>query len=82
MIIPFVDWVIYYMFRGWKYTEDLHLGIGGDDAVASGGEFAEYDQAALGHDVYIMPIRAQYAMKLMSDVPLNNFPNENECSKK
>lgn len=75
MIIPFADWVIYHMYRGWKFTKDLHLGEGEKDASAAD----KYDSAALNDKVYIIPIPAHYAMKMHSDAKLDNFPSSNEC---
>lgn len=75
MIIPFADWVFYYMYRGWKFTKDLHLGEGEKDA--GGGD--KYDNAAVNDKVYIIPLRVQYATKLHSDVPLNHLPSANNC---
>lgn len=77
MIIPFADWVIYHMYRGWKFTKDLHLGEGEKDATAAN----EYDSAAINDKVYIIPIPAQYAMKLHSDAPLDNFPSKKAAKK-
>jgi hypothetical protein len=73
MIIPFADWVIFRMWKGWAITEELHLGEGGFS-----WDFDRYTMAQSA-GVHILPIRAQYAMKLQSDVPLDNFPTSSEC---
>jgi len=75
LIIPFADWVIYRMWKGREITEDLHLDMGGRGPSFS---FDRYDMAAMA-GVHIIPIRAQYAMKLHSDVPIDRFPGSNSC---
>jgi len=75
LIIPFADWVIYRMWKGKEISEDLHLDMGGRPPAVS---FDKYEMAAMS-GVHIIPIVAQYSMKLHSDVPINSFPNSNEC---
>jgi hypothetical protein len=81
MVIPFADWVIYYMWRGWKYSKHLHLGEGDRDKTVTTDRFAfdtKYDRAA--HErVFIVPLRVQYAMRLHSDIPLQHLPTGNDC---
>lgn len=75
LIIPFADWVIFRMWKGTEITRELHLDAGGRGPSFS---FDKYDMAAT-MGVHIIPIRAQYSMKLQSDVPLDRFPASNEC---
>ncbi len=75
LIIPFADWVIFRMWKGREITEELHLDMGGRGPNFS---FDKYDMAAMT-GVHIIPIRAQYAMKLHSDVPIDRFPTGNNC---
>jgi hypothetical protein len=75
LIIPFADWVIFRMWKGKEITRELHLDTGGR---LSGISVDKYDTAA-AQGVHIIPIRAQYAMKLHSDVPLDRFPASNMC---
>ena len=76
LIIPFADWVIYRMWKGRAISEDLHLDMGGH---GPGFSFDKYEMAAMV-GVHIIPIRAQYAMKLHSDVPIDRFPKGNDCN--
>jgi len=75
LIIPFADWVIYRMWKGKEITKDLHLDMGGR---LPGISFDRYEMAAMA-GVHIIPIVAQYSMKLHSDVPIKSFPKSNEC---
>jgi len=75
LIIPFADWVIFRMWKGKEITKELHLDAGGR---GPGFSLDKYDMAAMA-GVHIIPIRAQYAMKLHSDVPLDRFPTGNDC---
>ena len=81
MIIPFADWVFYHMWRGWKISDELHLGQGAawNPLNPSGWKYLKYDIAARLAKVYMIPIRAQYAMKMHSDIPLDHLPDSNEC---
>ena len=75
LIIPFADLVIFRMWKGTEITKELHLDAGDRPPSFS---FDRYDiAAAMG--VHIIPIRAQYSMKLHSDVPLDRFHGSNEC---
>ena len=80
LIVPFADAVIYRMWKGRGLAESLRL----DSRSETQKDAAEllnvdaYDgPAAIG--IYIMPIRAQYAMRLQSDVKVERLPNSNEC---
>jgi hypothetical protein len=75
LIIPFADWVIYRMWRGQEITKELHLDMGGR---VPGISFDKYEMAA-NAGVHIIPIVAQYSMKLHSDVHIDSFPKSNEC---
>jgi hypothetical protein len=75
LIIPFADWVIYRMWKGKEISKELHLDMGGRGPSFS---FDKYEIAAMA-GVHIIPIRAQYAMKLHSDVPIDRFPKGNDC---
>lgn len=75
MIIPFADWVIYYMYRGWRTSRELHLGTVNTPALPANA----YDLAAMNNKVYIIPIKSQYAMKMHSDIPYDHLPDDNEC---
>ena len=74
MIIPFADWVIYKMWRGARVARVLRVGRGSLLPAAPVGTDVA---AAMG--VYIVPIRAQYGMKLQSDVPLDALPPAQNC---
>jgi len=78
MIIPFADWVIYRMTRGWQMVKEMRLGEG-SPLGGGGGDWAKYDAAAMGAKVFIIPIRVQYSMKMHSDVPLDYLPDSSEC---
>jgi hypothetical protein len=75
LIIPFADWVIYRMWKGKEITKELHLDMGGRLPSFS---FDKYEMAAMA-GVHIIPIVAQYSMKLHSEARLNDFPKSNKC---
>ncbi len=78
MVIPFADWVIFRMARGRNLIKELRLQSTQNLIDVPGGD--QYGAAALA-GVHILPIRAQYAMKLHSDVDFDNgdLPDENNC---
>ena len=83
MIVPFADGVIYRMWKGRGLAESLRLDSRTDTEkdLAETKNLDEYDvPAALG--IYIIPIRAQYAMRLQSDVNVDRLPESNACADK
>jgi hypothetical protein len=77
LVIPFADYVIHNMWLGKKVTADNVLRL--DSQQFAVGSFNKYRIAATAAKIYVIPIRAQYTMKLMSDVNVDLFPDENEC---
>ncbi len=76
LVIPFADWVFWRMARGRNLIRELRLQK--KQNIVDIGKFDKYRLAAeMG--VYILPIRAQYSMKMQSDVALDTFPTDNEC---
>ena len=83
MVIPFADAVIYRMWKGKSLTETLRLDsrsklqktLGDATALTN---FDAYDAAAAMR-IFILPIRAQYAMRLQSDVKVEALPTSNAC---
>ncbi|MBN2494314.1 MAG: pilus assembly protein [Deltaproteobacteria bacterium] len=76
LVIPFADWVIYNMSKGRRIVKELRM-----DSRLFANPFANWDNydipAMMG--IYILPIRAQYAMRMHSDLVLNDLPDENVC---
>ncbi|MBN2494316.1 MAG: pilus assembly protein [Deltaproteobacteria bacterium] len=77
MVIPFADWVIYKIWKGRRIVKELRM-----DSRLFANPFANWDRydapAAMG--IYIIPIRAQYAMRMHSDLVLRDLPDENRCA--
>ncbi|QSQ20080.1 pilus assembly protein [Pyxidicoccus parkwayensis] len=89
MIIPFADWVIYHAARGREIADVIRMGkpkaaeqarLAGRKFASAGVSESAYDDAA-AQDVYIMPIRATYTMRMQSNYYLNtnSLPERNEC---
>lgn len=89
MIIPFADWVIYHAARGREVASVLRMGkmkqaeinkVQGRRFASAGKSESTYDDAA-AQDVYIMPIRATYTMRMQSNFYLNknSLPEKNLC---
>jgi hypothetical protein len=78
LVVPFADWVIWNMVHGRDIVKELRLKTEGliPDMPHSSG--AMYEAAAV-QDIYILPIRAQYAMKMHSDMKYDDLPNQNNC---
>jgi len=76
LVIPFADWVIYRMARGRNMVEELRLGKNGMMP-----DIPNMDKYGMAHQmgVSILPIRAQYSMKMHSDILLDTLPDENAC---
>lgn len=76
LVIPFADWVIYRMSRGRNLVKELRLQSHQDlfDMPDMDGQGVA---AMLG--VHTIPIRAQYSMKMHSDILLNDLPSQNNC---
>ncbi len=75
MVIPFADWVIFRMAFGQDLVKELRLQSRENLIGSVPLEYA----AAEAQGVHALPIRAQYAMKLHSDVRLEDLPTENNC---
>ena len=85
MIIPFADWVIYNAARGRDVPDVLRMGTMKQeekDKVSKrkfAGASTYHDAAA--QDIFIMPIRATYTMRMQSNFYLNkhSLPEKNVC---
>ncbi|MBW2702199.1 MAG: pilus assembly protein [Deltaproteobacteria bacterium] len=83
LVIPFADAVIYRMWKGRGLAESLRLDSRTEieKNAAELQNVDEYDtQAAIPLRIFIIPIRAQYAMRLQSDVKVDRLPDSNECT--
>ncbi len=76
LVIPFADWVFWRMARGRNLVKELRLQT--KQSLIDIGKFDKYRMAAeMG--VFILPIRAQYSMKMQSDAQIDKLPTENKC---
>jgi hypothetical protein len=75
LVIPFADWTIFRMARGRNITNELRLGR---EKMFDMPSMDKYGMAAAA-GVHILPMRAQYAMKMHSDVEKGKLPTNNEC---
>jgi hypothetical protein len=89
MVIPFANAMLYWITRGQEDARWLWLTRTGPEATSlirnQSSERAVYDQMARNHDGYILPIRASYSMKMMSDLYPDGdsnleLPDTSECS--
>jgi len=89
LFIPFADGVIYTISRGeenirealFKDVVRMGTNAGGEAGVLGPrGNDARRQvvQAATGTQ-FVVPIRANYALRLQSDVRVNTLPNDNNC---
>ena len=83
LVIPFADAVIYRMWKGRGLAESLRLD-GRNDQQKAAAELQNVDaydtHAAIPLRIFIIPIRAQYAMRLQSDVKVDSLPDSNACA--
>jgi len=75
LVIPFADWVIHRMWLNKDITDVLRV----DQSRSGMPKIDRYSLIADTMGVYIVPIRAQYSMKLMSDAKIDKFPQSNDC---
>lgn len=78
LVIPFADWVIWNMVHGRDIVKELRLKNEGLIPDMPNSDGALYEAAA-AQDIYVLPIRAQYAMKMHSDIAYDDLPDENVC---
>jgi len=75
LVIPFADYVIHRMWLNKDITDVLRV----DQNRSGMPKFDKYSMAADMFGVYIVPIRAHYSAKLMSDAKIDKFPQSNDC---
>lgn len=78
MPIPFANRIIYAFAIGKEVSSALRLGTADPGFVSILGNLNAY-QLAAERDVFIMPIRANYAMRMQSNVYMNQIPQESLC---
>ena len=84
--IPFANMLIYRIVRGQEQADMLWLMRLGSEAtqLKARESRAMYDAMADAHLGYVLPLRASYAMRMMSDLypDKNGFelPSNNECT--
>jgi hypothetical protein len=75
LVVPFADYVIHRMWLNKDITDVLRV----DQNRSGMPKIDRYSLIADTMGVYIVPIRAQYSMKLMSDAKIDKFPQSNDC---
>lgn len=75
MPIPFANWVLWYIARGQAITTQLRMGKSGLSQLASD----DYTTLA-NQQVYVSPIRANYTMRMQSNLYVSELPDKNECT--
>ncbi len=80
MPIPFANAVIHAMWLGQEVSSALRLGKRDLARIAAHRDYAAYMAAARKGD-YVMPIRAEYSMRMQSNIYVNKapIPDENNC---
>jgi hypothetical protein len=86
MIVPFANWVIHRMWRGERITKELHLDARSIAIPSMDKKFVDhyalYVTAAKTKDIFIIPIKAYYSMKMHSDIPVELLPDSDDaCGK-
>jgi hypothetical protein len=87
LVIPFANMVIYWITRGQEDSELLWvLKLGEEQTELKNqllSERAQYDMMARAHLGYVLPIRANYTMRMMSDLYPDKsgfeLPSSNTC---
>jgi len=79
LVIPFADWVIHRAWLGKDLSADDANVLRLDSRNFAMPSMNRYSLIADTMGVYIVPIRAQYSMKLMSDAKIDKFPQQNNC---
>lgn len=78
MPIPFANMVIHAMAMGREVTSTLRMGEGEPALLNLLTNFSIYNMAAqMG--IYILPIRAEYAMRMQSNLLVDQLPESNAC---
>jgi len=75
--IPFADWVMWHMVNGRDIIQELR--VGENKLIPEWRSSGALYEAAAYQGIYILPIRAQYAMKMHSDFKVDTLPDENVC---
>jgi hypothetical protein len=77
LVIPFADWVIYRMSRGRNLIKELRL-----QSHQNLIDVPDMDMQGIAAmmGVHTIPIRAQYSMKMHSDMHKASLPTENNCT--
>lgn len=78
MPIPFANAVIERIMWAQQLPSVLYLKHHATEVVRHGSDFARYNLAA-NMGVYAIPIRANYTMRMMSNVFPNRLPEKNQC---
>lgn len=80
MPIPFADWVIHKAWLGQEIPKVLRMGDGDPMELLKHSADWKYIAAAQ-NNVFIVPIRTTYAMRMQSNIFWNKFPlpTENKC---
>lgn len=78
LVIPFADWVIVAASRNQAVPYVLRLGKDGRDTDRAAVSDVYWDLAQQQH-IYVLPIRATYAMRMQSNLYTKNLPGANEC---
>jgi hypothetical protein len=82
MPIPFANWIIHKFWMGQQILRDMHLGKQDWGRMGSHlGKYFRYYAAANFMHVYVIPIRATYAMRMQSNLFKDNLPDSNSCEK-
>ena len=75
MPIPFANWVIWMIAKGQQIAYQLRLG----DEAAVGPLPGDLYTVMQKQNIYVLPIRANYSMRMQSNVYLSELPSENKC---
>lgn len=78
LVIPFADWVILAASRNQAVPYTLRLGKDGRDTDRAATDDV-YWELAKQKKIYVLPIRATYAMRMQSNLYVKNLPGSNEC---
>jgi hypothetical protein len=74
MPIPFANWVIWYISRGQAIMSQLRMGKSGLNQLPND----EYTNLA-NQQLYVSPIRANYTMRMQSNLYVGELPDANLC---
>jgi hypothetical protein len=85
LFIPFADMLIYSISRGQEaaravvFRDVVRMGTEGAGVQGPRGSQTRIQELESGGTPYVVPIRANYALRLQSDVPLNRLPTSDGC---